>query len=517
MSGRTAEFLSRLFAVLVLAGLLLTPLVVALLSNVTWTGLYEESLGFRYFYSLRRVLGETVPFLPQAQLQDAFCYVLQLFPSQLGDAGSQSAMDRFAAIYVGSAHVLAITLFSLWPRTRHLMFMPAAAVILGGVYLSHTGAYAAALQPDYFVFILPIGILTVGLFISLNGRPAAAWQDAAPLALLLGVSLATKATLAGFFGMLAAIYIAQHQSLKAAGVLATAAVAGGALWLVAIAAVNYGDVVGYFTDLKAFVETGGNVAINYTPFFRWWLLKLIQPHPIYQALAALPVVGFLAAVLLLDTRPGPAPAFGIFAGASFFCWVLYRREYPATDTEIAVFEAMAFTIVIYELLTFVRPGRAQQIAVVLSVVLVSGLGWRDVDFMLRSTIPLVKNLAENKSLQAKAHEAIAALPAPQLWLIPYNSFRPLMYESGVRKGVGSNTATLMKTLLPETDVLLDARHFEPEEFRWPEEAYRTVLFATTPDASERTTIRGATDVSFDFESCRRIASLRLQYLYACQR
>jgi len=156
--------MSRPAALLILAVLILTPIALVATSGATLSALYEESIGYRYFYSLRTVLGEkAVLFLPQGQIQDLLSQAIQIALNAVGYPPYDTAgrIDAFSYILVACAMLLALLAF--WFGNAEQDGGPIASVfaatLWGSVfYLPGYNTVYALLQPDYLPFILAIAI-----------------------------------------------------------------------------------------------------------------------------------------------------------------------------------------------------------------------------------------------------------------------------------------------------------------------------------------------------------------------
>ena len=101
-------------ALLILAVLDLAPIALVATRGATLSGLYEESIGYRYFYSHRTVLGESaVLFLPQGQIEDLLSQALQIGLNVAGYPLYDIAgrIDAFSCSLVACAMLLALLAF----------------------------------------------------------------------------------------------------------------------------------------------------------------------------------------------------------------------------------------------------------------------------------------------------------------------------------------------------------------------------------------------------------------------
>src|SRR5260370_39569546 len=102
---------ARVFSILLFAGLLLWPLAWIVLHGATLTGVNEESVGYRYFYSLRQLYDPPAfLFLPQGQLTNLIQKAIQIALTLLGFPPTQlrPRIDYFCYASVAAFHLMNI-------------------------------------------------------------------------------------------------------------------------------------------------------------------------------------------------------------------------------------------------------------------------------------------------------------------------------------------------------------------------------------------------------------------------
>jgi hypothetical protein len=183
---------------LVLAGTLLWLPTALLWLGVSPSGLFEESVGYRYFYSLRLAFGGEHPWLPQGQFPtfvnviiqwalSAFYPTDQLFP--------RIDVFSFASIAVPGALGAVAAYFALvrlpWPA---MIVVTACTLLLLTSPKLFSGIGWTAL-PDYFMWAIPLAFLCLGL--TLIDKPLTPRQ-AIMLGVVSGIAAGVKLTFCVF-------------------------------------------------------------------------------------------------------------------------------------------------------------------------------------------------------------------------------------------------------------------------------------------------------------------------------
>ena len=168
---RWNDVLRTIIPTVMLAVGLLFPLGWVILKGWTLTGLYEESVGYRYFYSLRMLYDvNAFVFLPQAQLVGIVNQVIQGLLTALGYPPDVlfPRIDLFSYITVAVPHLVAVAAFAWVVRPLRTFSGKLCAALfwllpyyVPSVY--YPGGYVN-LQPDYHAWIIPIGLVAAGGF-----------------------------------------------------------------------------------------------------------------------------------------------------------------------------------------------------------------------------------------------------------------------------------------------------------------------------------------------------------------
>src|SRR5262249_33612101 len=200
--GRVARA-GRVTATLIFAFALLWPIVWVAWNGWTLTGLYEESVGYRYFYSLRALYEPSASlFMPHGQTVELVQKLVQLGLTAAGYPPTQvePRIDYFVYASVFIFQLLNIAAFA---------WMVAAIRSFSGAILSATfwalpfytaglSAPYTLLHPDYHALEAGFALLTAGTMIRTAQRPGLEIGRAIWMGVFAGFAISTKVTLAIF-------------------------------------------------------------------------------------------------------------------------------------------------------------------------------------------------------------------------------------------------------------------------------------------------------------------------------
>jgi hypothetical protein len=433
---------SRPVALVFLAVLILAPLVLVATRGATLSGLYEESVGFRYFYSLRTVLGEnSVLFLPQGQIQDLLSQAIQI---ALNFAGYQlydteGRIDAFSYSLVACAMLLA--LFAFWFGNAEQGEGPTACLLAATLwgstfYLPGYNTVYSLLQPDYLPFILAIGIGANALIARLvPGGTISPWRDAVVFGLFLGLCLATKLTLAVFAATAMGAYIIERPHRRGLLIVTGAGLIGIGIWLAAIKLDYRGSgtkLTNYYAYLGNFVQSSGNVPAQSMHIVKWACSKLSLGSYLHGALVILP--GLVAMVFCSCRRSRRSVLASVFVGVLAYCYLLYKRDYPGSNMEVAVFLCFAVLCLWRELSRQFSEGMGRWVMACSSITIIVFALSMDIAVARFTVLSIVESAVANTAAQSRLREALSTLPKPILWLMPTNLERPLSVHSAIMKG-----------------------------------------------------------------------------------
>ncbi len=140
------------------------------MGGISPTGIFEEAVGYPYFYSLRVAFGGEHPWIPQAQITTLIDAVIQWGLSAVGYPQDSllPRIDLFslvAALTAGACTLFAVTWASVNLRcTGCIQAIVACALILfSSPPQILAGVPLWTLQPAYYVWVVPLSFLCLGM------------------------------------------------------------------------------------------------------------------------------------------------------------------------------------------------------------------------------------------------------------------------------------------------------------------------------------------------------------------
>jgi hypothetical protein len=471
-------------AIFVFAGALLWPIVWVAWHGWTLTGMYEESVGYRYFYTLRALYDPpTLLFLPQGQTTDLIQQLIQIGLTLAGfhPTEIQPRIDYFCYASVLVFHGLNVAAFAwLAGRIRTI-----GASILSALFWA-LPFYAVGLstpytllQPDYYAQEASFALLAAGIIVRISQRPGFTRVRAIGLGLFFGAAVGTKITFGLFPAICLGYAVLKSQARMTAVLLpglicaATAVV----LWVLIMLA-DAGFSVDFawqnVRQLLAFVRyRGGGVLL---PDESWpsWLAGRVWHSNLYPAAIYFTPVFALAALAGSRTRSQLAIAIPLFAAALAESAVLYQRDYAATLIEAG----FLFQLIVYLSAWLIWSERLPFLALPIVKYPTSLLAVVAICLWAPSTIvPIAASAGQNSHEQAVLARIREQVPGRQLWIVPDNAIRPLTIDTAIMKG-GWNfgwlnpDSPILRSMFPNVDYRFMLRPMFPLDLT----QYEAVLF-----------------------------------------
>ena len=271
-----------IIATRVYGALLLFPIAILSLDHSTLTGLYEESIGYRYFYNLRTLSETSYLFLPQGDLVNLIFKAIHLVLSAAGYPADQlfPRIDLFA--YIGIAFLQCLNVLCFWwaaaaiasPSSRLLL-----ALFWGSLnYLPDTSAIYAIIQPDYLVLFAAFSLLTMGSILRTQADTDWTPRKVAGFALFVGAALSVKLTLSILPAIALLLTIIMSRRMYAGFASACLAVVIGiVIWfgMILIDANGHPSfVVQHFRDLLAFMQSSPGVTQSGLHWSDWLFSRI---------------------------------------------------------------------------------------------------------------------------------------------------------------------------------------------------------------------------------------------------
>ena len=407
----------------VLAAGLLVPLIVVMVQGWTLVGVFEESAGYRYFYSLRAFYGGEYVFLPQGQLCDVIYQALHALLSAIGMPMDTllPRIDWFCYSAVALAHLVTLAAF-VWVAGR----LPIAEGIL--LALFWLLAYFAAgdlrlLQPDYHPWVPAAALSAVALCERYRHRFRRTWRDALLIGGVCGCVASVKTTLIVLpLTVLFLVAFIGERPSPAWFMVATGT--GAVTWSTILLVLYHGRVyyvLRWLSDFLQFADSARS-ASDYGD----WVTKTAIAHPSVPWITiVLPILLATAAVCLRRGDAGRV-ALALLPAAVAYHWIVYRRDTPTTWFEAFVFVQFAVTTLFFTLARL----RAHPWFVGLSALLCLAVIGTRIPFMADYVASIGRNHLANEALARAKSMRTGALAV----LFPDNPHRLLSFDSALFKG-----------------------------------------------------------------------------------
>jgi hypothetical protein len=456
---------------------LLWPLCWLILNRVSLTAFYEESVGYRYFYTLRQLYEPAYLFLPQGQTVNLLFKSVHAALGVLGFPATQirPRIDYFCIISIAAFQLINIGAF--WcllrqsPRGANA-FVAAVFWLLPAYALGPTTGYIL-LMPDYLAVEPAIVMLSAALLLKVYGDVQWTRTNTVWLAVLLGCALATKVTLAILPGI-AVLFLALNSLPRVSSVLSAAAtIAAGLLVWGIITCIDVAFVphslAYYASGLFDFIRTGGGRDVPPESWLWWIVHRAGDASPITAVVYLAPFLG-LAALALARDRKSLTFLGSLLLGAVVYSVILYRRDYYVTLIDSGFYTFMFAWCVWCVALTkrrgisaYARTAVGATVAFLLAILFAQQLF-----AYVAETLPAIEQSAKTEQELEKLNQGIAGR---RLWLVPDNFGRPISLESAIMKG-GSSTRGVW--LEPDSALI---RQAAPDlEFRFERNDSRAINF-----------------------------------------
>lgn len=424
----------------------------------------EESVGRRYFYSLRILYGDQErPWLPQGQLAGLTHQMIQLLLTVAGYPPSQlSPRIELWTLFAILIPNLALVIAFWWavrvaPSALALVAFTATVVIFVYDRSSLDGFFV--IMPDYYEWAFVLALVAAGWLIR---RTQATGPPGLSSALLLGVfggvcligkpSYAVYALAVGMYLVVQALGVFEASTTVRDGV-------AGSRWPRRIGRAVLIGVVGSLVALATWIGLtclyyAGDVAATRTHFeltatfagnagsiesFSDWFWRALRAFPPDIALLSFVLPLILVASALTLPRPGLACA--LLPSSLISVLALVRRFYHPTMVETNAFVLLAgivWTVSMFGPWLGARLAqlKRRQLGVVYACAviglapLIALAGWRSVRFTTYMAWGI--GTAATSSMQVSAF--VDASPGVTLFAIPSNAHRPVTLDSAIRKG-----------------------------------------------------------------------------------
>ena len=513
--------LVTLFPVLVFALALLTPISWVAFNGWTLTGTNEESLGVRYFYSLRELYDPpTYLFLPQGQIIDLLNKAIQLLLTAIGLPPTQlfPRIDYFSYLSITTMQVFNVACFAWMASAISGLAgrLVAAIFWLTLIYSIDFSLVYTLMQPDYLAAEPGIALLATGAILRTAQGAPLTYGRLAGFAAMMALALAIKFTLV-LFPAAAFGHALMLERSWSRSIIFAAAVGGIALaTCFVIWFLNHGlnptFLVRSLHDFAVFVLAGGGFPAQTDSWPKWLFIRIIDGPLLRSIVYALPVLSAVSLVFITSWRRA-ALILPLFVAAVLSSWVLYKRDYPNTLIESALMTLLIGWCVGSEVAVPLLPPQWRRYAATIIVGLAIPVTLSSYFIASGIAASSGRNTREQSFLPSPSSEGLR-----QLWLIPENADRPLSIHSAIMKG-GHSTGGLnpdspiMHGMFPDLT-------FRYHTFQRPIDLNNyDVIYFTFVGNIESGVVRMATYFNIDFSAwrCEVVAPIADRTLAKCRR
>ena len=468
--GRGSLLLDGLLAAL--TGLaLLFPLLLFGTQGFRLSGMGEESVGYRYFYSLRILYTRNErPWLPQGQLIGLVHEAIQYMLTSIGHPPSElyPRIELFSYVAASLPLVLAVPAF-LWavrPLSKALGKVLLALAIIAVSYEPRAGGGYHLAIPDYYSWVIPLGLITLGWALrALQQEPEGGFKRAVLLGTFAGCCLAVKPTYCILALIVGIVLCFRSRSVKDAFALSFAAP------LIAVQ-------VSYLITLLYYRGSNAVALLHFEPaafeglrdptasLWDWLQVALLANPPDATKLALVWPVFLTVCLIYLPRR---LVTLSLLPSAILTLVLAFERFYPPTLIELNIFWLTGAAIWMQE----VGPSMWQALSewareqshIKVSPVWMGGgvvlaLGLLVAHEMWTFVRLFQPCYAASTQASLLLDRFLSAHPGRTLFLVPDNNFRPTTVDSSIYKG-GANLSedlwengAFVPSLFPNRDYII---------------------------------------------------------------
>ena len=527
-----------------LAGFLLSPVLTLIAHGYTPTGMAEESIGRRYFYSLRILYGEhDRPWVPQGHLVSVSHIAIQYALTAAGFPPTQlfPRIDVFA--YTASILSVVVTVLAfIWavrPISSPLGKLLVALLLLVMVFDPATTRGYHLVQADYYAWVHPIALVGVGAVLRVaNAGTALGLQSGVLLGTYAAAAISIKPTYVTFVLPPAILLVNGVARREWIGVF------GGALAaLVTTLAGTFAVFLAYYgADVSAVVEHVEVLAsvvetMDRPQRFETWLQMAMgswqQREMIWSTVLLVPVLAL--SVLFLPNR---AVTLSLLPSAVAAVYVAWRKFYP--NTLIETNDYAFYVAVVWSALVLVPALRAVIDLVcarfrassrlwlaslpIAGLVLAVLFGDRVARQSAEGRFDMLTSFgASTRGTRALA-DYLESRPGGVAFLIPDNNMRPLTVDTAIYKG-GTNEIGSRWGDSPYVHAMFPERHYyvvTRDPVADPDIAqYSRIVFVRLPheqgDDAADSRLRDQFGVSLRAYECDFRADMVYQEIVGCER
>lgn len=324
---------------LVTALMLLLPCWL-LLHNITFSTHFEESVGFRYFHSLRLLYGHEYPWLPQGQLPGILHIAIQYFLTLIGHPVDQffPRVDYFSNLAIVIPFIFTGIVYFWATKPIHSVYIQLLfAMLFVASFYSPRYQDGWMLLPDYHIWMISLSFLAIGwcarIMPTNNLFTGFTNKSALLLGVYAGLCLGVKFTLFTYPMTLGLLFIVLDRRMATIIRLSCISIPISMITWVVILAIyyqgNFSILPGHFKALFAFTDSQVQIVRDDNIAFikTFWPLTLLDIFPLIPLMIFGSVLAF--------KKNGIKTYAGILLPVCLLeVYMLYQRNYTHTNVEI---------------------------------------------------------------------------------------------------------------------------------------------------------------------------------------
>jgi hypothetical protein len=400
--------------------------------GLSLAGAFEESVGYRYFYTLRHLYSGERPFMPQGHAMGLVHMGIHLVLTALGHPPSElypriDLWIRIASlvpfVLAGVAYAWAAAALGRWPARLLL------AAFVCFVTYNERLPWGWQASPDYMAWVIPVSLVTVGALVRVLTHPPT--ERLAPflwLGVFAGACLGLKATYAVFPLAIGCTMLARRFSIRTMlglGISIALATVTFVLILSAYYLFDRQPLAEWLETFRQFTATQRMTLPDTTYNFKSWRRSMQWQNALDFAPWILVIAG---AVLLAGVWRRTRIAVALAPAMALAIYILYARFYTMTLIEtcfaaVAVGTALAVVI-----------GRALPIPDLVKLAGAAALFAPVSSVILPTEHFMLGGYRIYSDADVRLHQAMAEAGGVTVSLVPTNAYRLMSVESAICKG-----------------------------------------------------------------------------------
>jgi len=340
----------RLLLAIALPAILFAPFLEALFSKVTFETIVEESLGYRYFYSLRIIFGGEAPWIPQGHLVGLLHHILNLLLNIFGLSQSDLELRPFLFIWIVAGVGLmacGVALFHALSSFRSISGRALYTAIALAFFTTQSLWYFWYMLPDYQVWIAVVSIASLAWANKILEIPPteATLKEAFCIGIFGGIALGIKVSCAIYPLTLALLWLGNAKGRVAVIGLAMMPLLGLTVFFLVLLFYYAGNIDGVWRWPSGFLlfiqsqsSTFSSASLDFSSFFSR-LLDFTGGKLLWTALLAL--LGCLIFPIF-----GQRYMIAAVPGMLAILWFQYMRDYSFTSIETILYSLFVVGLLI---------------------------------------------------------------------------------------------------------------------------------------------------------------------------